>query len=182
MSRLEPTSMYRILPSLLAFLVMISGLAFGNVTRQKDSSGKTLQQVRDAYFARCLKHNGKTAKFTTIGSQNKPSVYYQLNNPYYKTTRNLFLTEADKLNGITLKTTSFVKSSSYRQQRANTNSWSEWHSGTPAFASWLTVYINMKNGKFEIIPVSSSKYILKKASPSKSNFPKTLRDLTKKSR
>lgn len=168
--------MIRLLLPLILFL-LIHKVTLGNVEHMKDSSGKTLQEVRDKYFSKCLKHHGNTAKFTTIGHKNQAKAYFQLNKPYYQTTRNLFLSEADKLNGISLKTTSFVRSSSYRQQWANTNKWTEWRTGTPAFANWLTVYINIKHGKFEVIPVTSSKYIRKSATTSNGKAPRTLREL-----
>lgn len=171
--------MFRLLLSFLS-LLCLSSFVLAGVEQKKDSTGKTLKQVRDAYFARCLKFSGSTAKFTTLGSKKQPSAYYQLNKPYYKTTRTLFLTEADKLNGITLKTTSFVRSSAYRQQNANTSAWTVWRSGTPPTANWMSVYINLINGKFEVIPVSGSQYIRKSSSFASGSAPRTLRDLAEK--
>lgn len=160
----------------LLFLFVFSSFSFGGVESSKDSTGKTLAQVRDAYFQRYISFEKGLGKITQVDHQGKTTRHYLLHNVTYKSHSNLLVTEADRLNGISLKTMSVIQSKSYRDRLPTSNKWSEWKSGSAMVLTWATIYIERKNGMFKVTPVSGSKYI-KKVRKKPSKAPRTLRDL-----
>ena len=160
----------------LLILFVFSSFSFGGVESSKDSTGKTLAQVRDAYFQRYISFEKKLGRVSQVDHKGKTTRHYELHNVTFKSHPNLFLTEADKLNGISLKTMSVIKSKSYRDRLPSSNKWSEWKSGSAMVLTWATIHIERKNGVFKVTPVSGSKYI-KKVRKKPSNAPRTLRDL-----